>query len=162
MVFPFQKISLKRCFLLLLDFFKKERRFKDPFGHFELTYFRGWKHEENILLLDDEYGIWFEKGRSRFAVHVRLNSQGFREFAMKELQSSASATVSKVISTTFRKNKAYRKDYVVEEGGLKLKGRNIIFICNSIIFQLSYIHPINNASDKKQIDRMIKSFKVLK
>jgi hypothetical protein len=126
--------------------FPKFELFRDNLGNFEIFFPAGWKFDENIAIEDGKYTISFlsKDGRSQFTVSVdaKLPEKfNFVKYAKNELESPASGIYTTALKTTFRRMKAFSRDFLYISGGKKYFGGGIMFHSGNEVFSINWSAP---------------------
>jgi hypothetical protein len=138
--------------------FPKFELFRDNLGNFEIFFPAGWKYDENIAIEDGKYTISFlsKDGRSQFtvAVDAKLPDKfNFPKYAKNELESPTSGIYTPAVKTSFRKMKAYSRDYLYVSGGRKYFGGGIMFHSGKEVFSINWSSPESERTMAERIFR---------
>lgn len=136
--------------------FPRFELFRDNLGNFEIFYPHGWRYDDNIAIEDGKYTISFASGdgRSQFTVSVDVKLPDrfdFAKYAKAELESPTAGIYAPPTKSTFRKMKAYARDFIYEAGGRRYFGGGIMFSTGREVFSMNWSAPESGRENAQKI-----------
>jgi hypothetical protein len=139
--------------------------FSDGMGNFEIQVPEGWKHDDDIAVVDGRYTQSFASrdGRCQFTVSVDAQVPErfeFKKYAKEELESPSSGIYAKMRKSTFHGMPAFCREYCYSSGATAFFGGGVMLFTGSIVFSLSWSAPESKHGQLMRVfDAMKASFR---